>query len=78
LSRDTGPNIQALIKYLNSRGKYFRVSDPDGVGRLARRFSLSEKEVKEVLRVLHFVLVVRIPVRAYWSREEVLPAAREG
>ena len=78
MSGDTGPNIVALISYLNSRGKYFRVSDPDGVVRLARRFSLSEKDVKEVLTVLHFVLVIRIPVRAYWAREEVLPAAHEG
>lgn len=56
----------------------YRASDPDGVGRLARRFSLSEKEVKEALRFLHFVLLVRVPVRAYWSRGEVLPAAHEG
>lgn len=77
MSKDTGPDIERLIEYLNTRGKYFRVSDPEGVGRLARRFSLSEKDVVEVLRVLHFVLVLKVPVRACWIREEVLPPARE-
>ncbi len=56
---------------------FLSLLDPDGIARLAGRFSLPEKDVREVLTVLHFVLVIRIPIRAYWIREEVLPAARE-
>ncbi len=67
------PEEAALIKFLNSRGKYFSVSDPDGLKRLARRFALSEEEVRKALQALDFALVLRVPVRAYWVRKEVLP-----
>ncbi len=67
------PEEAALIKFLNSRGKYFSVSDPDGLRRISRRFALSEEEVRKALRALDFTLMMRIPVRAYWVRKEVLP-----
>lgn len=67
------PEEAALIKFLNSRGKYFSVSDPDGLKRLSGRFALSEEEVRKALRALDFTLVLRVPVRAYWVRKEVLP-----
>jgi hypothetical protein len=66
-----------LIEFLKSRGKYFRVSDPDGVRRLSRRFGLGEEDVKEILTALGFVLVLKIPIRADWIREEVLPEKKE-
>ncbi len=68
-----GPNEAALIKFLNSRGKYFNVSDPDGIRRLSRRFAITEEDVRKALQALGFVLVMRIPVRAYWVRKEILP-----
>ncbi len=71
------PEEEALIKFLNSRGKYFSVSDPNGLRRLSRRFSLSEKDVREALRASGFDLVLRIPIKAYWIRKEVLPEISE-
>lgn len=67
------PEEAALIKFLNSRGKYFSVADPDGLQRLSRRFSLPEDDARRALRALGFDLVLRIPVRAYWMRKEVMP-----
>lgn len=67
------PGEAALIKFLNTRGKYFRVSDPDGLGRLSRRFTITPEDVRKALISLGFVLVLKIPVRAYWVRKEVLP-----
>jgi hypothetical protein len=64
------PEEAALIKFLNSRGKYFRVSDPDGLQRLSRRFGLPEKDVLVALRASGFDLVVKIPIKAYWMRKE--------
>ncbi len=71
------PGEAALIEFLTTRGKYFRVSDPDGIKRLSRRFGLSDEDVREVLSALGFVLVLRIPIRADWIREEVLPEKKE-
>jgi hypothetical protein len=71
------PEEEALIKFLNSRGKYFSISDPDGLRRLSRRFSLSEKDVQEALHASGFDLVLRIPIKAYWIRKEVLPEIPE-
>ncbi len=71
------PEKAALIKFLNSRGKYFSVSDPDGLRRLSKRFSLSEKDVRDALRASGFDLVLRIPIKAYWIRKEVLPETPE-
>lgn len=67
------PGEAALIKFLNTRGKYFNVSDPDGIRRLSRRFGLPEDEVRKALSASGFALVLRIPVRAYWARKEILP-----
>jgi hypothetical protein len=53
------------------------VSDPDGIKRLSRRFGLSEEDVREILSALGFVLVLKIPIRADWIREEVLPGKKE-
>jgi hypothetical protein len=53
------------------------VSDPDGIKRVARRFGLSEEGVREILSALGFVLVLKIPIRADWIREEVLPEKKE-
>ena len=66
------PNEAALIKFLYSRGKYFSVSDPDGLRRLSRSFALPEENVRNTLRAMGFILVLKIPVRAYWAREEIL------
>jgi hypothetical protein len=67
------PEEIALIQFLNSRGKYFRVADPEGLQRLSRRFSVPEDDVKNALHASGFNLVLRIPVRAYWMRREVIP-----
>jgi hypothetical protein len=67
------PEEKALIQFINSRGKYFRVADPEGLRRLSRRFSVPEDDVKNALRASGFDLVLRIPVRAYWMRREVMP-----
>ncbi len=67
------PEEAALIEFLNSRGKYFSVTDPNGLRRLSRRFSLPEDNVRSALHASGFDLVLRIPVRAYWMRKEVLP-----
>ncbi len=53
------------------------MSDPDGVKRMSRRFGLSEENVREILSALGFILVLKIPVRADWVREEVLPEKKE-
>jgi hypothetical protein len=66
------PNEAALINFLNTRGKYFSVSDPGGIKRLSRRFALSEDDVRKALLALDFVFVVKIPTRAYWIRKEVV------
>jgi hypothetical protein len=67
------PNEAALINFLNTRGKYFNVSDPGGIKLLSRRFALLEDDVRKALLALDFVLVVKIPTRAYWIRKEVVP-----
>jgi hypothetical protein len=67
------PNEEALIKLLNTRGKYFSVSDTGGVKRLSRSFALSEDDVRKALRASDFVFVIKIPTRAYWIRKEALP-----
>lgn len=64
---------ESLIKFLNTMGKYFTVSDPNGVRRLSRDFALPEEETRHILSALGFVLLMRLPVRAYWARKEVLP-----
>ena len=66
------PEEAALIMFLNSRGKYFRVSDPDVLRRLSRCFGLPEKDVLEALGASGFELVLKIPIKAYWMRKEVL------
>ncbi len=66
------PKEAELIKFLNSRGKYFRVSDPDGLRRLSKRFGLPEKDILAALRASGFDLVLKIPIKAYWMRKEVL------
>ncbi len=71
------PEEAELIKFLNSRGKYFSVPDPDGLRRLSRRFGLPEKDVLAALRASGFDLVLKIPVKAYWMRKEVLPERDE-
>lgn len=71
------PEEAALIMFLNSRGKYFRVSDPDGLLRLSRRFCLPEKDIVTALRACGFDLVLKIPIKAYWMRKEVLPERAE-
>jgi hypothetical protein len=63
--------------FLNSRGKYFRVSDPDGLRRLSKRFGLPEKDIIAALRASGFDLVLKIPIKAYWMRKEVLPKRSE-
>lgn len=63
------PEEAALITFLNSRGKYFRISDPDGL--LSERFGLPEKDIVEALRASGFDLVLKIPIKAYWMRKEV-------
>jgi hypothetical protein len=67
------PNEEALIKFLNTRGKYFNVSDPGGIKRLSSRFALSEDDVRKALLALGFVFVVKIPTRAFWIRKEAMP-----
>lgn len=67
------PEEAALIIFLNSRGKYFRVSDPVGLRRLSKRFGLPEKDIQAALRASGFDLVLKIPIKAYWMRKEVLP-----
>jgi len=67
------PEEKALIQFLNSRGKYFRIADPEGLRRLSRRFAVPEEDVKNALRASGFDLMLRIPVRAYWMRREVMP-----
>ncbi len=67
-----GPNETALIKFLNSRGKYFSISDPDGLRRLSIQFGLPEEDVCRILRAKGFILSIRIPIRAHWARKEVL------
>ncbi len=67
------PEEMSLIKFLNFRGKYFSVADPEGLRRLARRFAVPEDDVKNALRASGFDLVLRIPVRAYWMRREAIP-----
>ena len=67
----------ALIMFLNSRGKYFRVSDPNGLRRLSKRFGLPEKDIQAALRASGFDLVLKIPIKAYWMRKEVLPERPE-
>lgn len=67
------PEEAAVINFLNSRGKYFSVADPDGLRRLSRRFALPEDDVRNALRASGFDLMLKIPVRAYWIRKEVLP-----
>jgi hypothetical protein len=37
---------------------------------MSRRFGLSDENVREVLSALGFVLVLKIPIRADWVREE--------
>jgi hypothetical protein len=71
------PEEAALIRFLNSRGKYFSVSDPDGLRRISKRFGLSEKDVLAALRASGFDLVLKIPIKAYWMRKEVLPERPE-
>ena len=71
------PEEAALIMFLNSRGKYFRVSDPDGLRRLSKRFGLPEKDIQAALRASGFDLVLKIPIKAYWMRKEVLPERSE-
>lgn len=58
-----------MITFLNSRGKYFRISDPDGLRRLSKRFGLPEKDIVEALRASGFDLVLKIPIKAYWMRK---------
>ncbi len=67
------PEETVFIKFLNSRGKYFRVSDPEGLRRLSKRFGLPEKDILVALRASGFDLVLNIPIKAYWMRKEVLP-----
>lgn len=71
------PEEAALITFLNSRGKYFRISDPDGLRRLSKRFGLPEKDIIAALRASGFDLVLKIPIKAYWMRKEVLPERAE-
>ena len=71
------PEEAALIRFLNSRGKYFSVSDPDGLRRISRHFGLPEKDVLAALRASGFDLVLKIPIKAYWMRKEVLPERAE-
>ena len=71
------PEEAAFIMFLNSRGKYFRVSDPDGLRRLSKRFGLPEKDIQAALRASGFDLVLKIPIKAYWMRKEVLPERAE-
>jgi hypothetical protein len=71
------PEEAALIMFLNSRGKYFSVSDPDGLRRLSNRFGLPEKDVLAALRASGFGLVLKMPIKAYWMRKEVLPERAE-
>jgi hypothetical protein len=71
------PEEAALIVFLNSRGKYFRVSDPNGLRRLSKRFGLLEKDIVAALRASGFDLVLKIPIKAYWMRREFLPERAE-
>ena len=71
------PEEAAFIMFLNTRGKYFRVSDPDGLRRLSKRFGLPEKDIQAALRASGFDLVLKIPIKAYWMRKEVLPERAE-
>ena len=71
------PEEAAFIMFLNTRGKYFRVSDPDGLRRLSKRFGLPEKDIQAALRASGFDLVLKIPIKAYWMRKEVLPVRAE-
>ena len=71
------PEEAALIMFLNSRGKYFRVDDPDGLRRLSKRFGLLEMDIEAALRASGFDLVLKIPIKAYWMRKEVLPERPE-
>ena len=71
------PEEAAFIMFLNTRGKYFRVSDPDGLRRLSKRFGLPEKDIQAALRASGFDLVLKIPIKAYWMRKEVLPERTE-
>jgi hypothetical protein len=71
------PEEAALIVFLNTRGKYFRVSDPDGLRRLSKRFGLPEKDILAALRASGFDLVLKIPIKAYWMRKEALPERAE-
>jgi hypothetical protein len=64
---------ESLIGFLNTMGKYFTVSDPNGVRRLSRDFALPEEETRHILSALGFVLLMRLPVKAYWVRKEILP-----
>ncbi|VVB63289.1 Uncharacterised protein [uncultured archaeon] len=71
------PEETELIMFLNSKGKYFRVSDPDGLRRLSKRFGLPEKDIQAALRASGFDFVLKIPIKAYWMRKEVLPERGE-
>lgn len=71
------PEEASFIRFLNSRGKYFRVSDPDGLRLLSKRFGLPEKDIVAALRASGFDLVLKIPIKAYWMRKEVLPERAE-
>ena len=71
------PEEAAFIMFLNTRGKYFRVSDPDGLRRLSKRFGLPHKDIQAALRASGFDLVLKIPIKAYWMRKEVLPERAE-
>ncbi len=72
------PNCIELKDFLYTRGKYFRVDEPYGVRRLSKLFEVPEEDVRRALRSCGFTLLIRIPISAYWLREEIIPGSRDG